>query len=340
MKSYRNSEINKIFKPNLIRLFNLTGKPVIIFAHSLGNLNIQYQLSKLPVDFKKKYIKLWMAVAPPFLGAMQSTKSMIGGDDEYFFLGEIGFHFKASATSLGSMGSMYEIMLRNMYSMYQNEPWFEWVQKRLDYEQGKRSKEDSGMLFWPSIEEHCTSKSFTNRDSKCFSGLDDMRTRPSVVVDNKNYFLDDNRSLISDWPLNEFSLKYYDVHQDKEYEKMTNPEVPVVLIFSKAGRTIKQTLYEGKISDYTSKNQYPKAKDVMGYGDGTVQTNSALIPAIKWAYEFQNKETYGNKGLNYKVSKIMIILYELLIKYVLPKLIMISVISRDVVKFKFLIFKN
>ena len=243
-----------------------------------------------------------MAVTPPFLGSLQATKTILGGDNEFYYLGAIGFHFQANADSLGSMGTMYELMLKNMYSKYQNEPWFEWISKRLDYEQGKRTKEDSGMLFWPSIEETCTAKSFTNRDHKCYTGLDDMRKRPSVIVNHKEYFLDDNRSLVSDWPLKPFSLNYYDAHQDEEYEKLVNPGVPVVLVFSKANDTIKQSTYEGKITDYTDKGMYPKVKDIFGYGDGTVQANSALVPSIKWAFEFHHKELYGSKGLSYKVG--------------------------------------
>ena len=47
IKSYRNNELKKIFVPNLERMYNLVGKKVVLFAHSLGNLNILHQMSLL-----------------------------------------------------------------------------------------------------------------------------------------------------------------------------------------------------------------------------------------------------------------------------------------------------
>lgn len=305
--SYRNNELRNIFKENIERIFSLTGKKVTFFGHSLGNLNILHQLSLLSQDFKDKHIKAWIATTPPFLGAMEATMSILGGDDMYYFLNIIGFHFKASALSLGSFPSMYEILQKNMYKMFQDEPWFEWVQKRLDYELGKRPHEDSGMLFWPSVDEKCTPDSFANIDTRCFSGLDDMRKRPSVVVEDGNlqYFLNDNLRLIKDWPLLDHSEDFYKMFNDPEFTKLKNPGVPVLLIFSKSVDTVAQVHYEGKISDYTQKNEYPKNNITMGYGDGTVGTNSELFPAIKWGYQFEHKDEMGDAGKHFKVSAVL-----------------------------------
>ena len=304
IKSYRSNELSKIFVPNLERLYNLTGKKVTIMAHSLGNLNTLYQLSLMTQEYKDKYIKVWFSANAPFLGAMQATKCILGGDDEYFFLGKIGFHFDASARSLGSFPVMYELLQTEMYSIYKDEPWFDWIQKRLDYEAGKIPFEQSGMMFWPSIKENCTPDSFVGKDQRCFSGLYDTRNRPSVTVKDENlqYFLDDNEKLIKDWPLLEYSLRYYKMFNDDEFRKLKNPGVPVLLLYSKSNDTIAQTNYKGKITDYTSKGEYPEAEDIMGYGDGTVQSNSKLFPAIKWAYQFTHKDEIKDDEVSYKVK--------------------------------------
>ena len=304
VKSYRNNELKRIFTPNLERLYNITGKKVTIFAHSLGNLNILHQLNGLPQDYKDKHIKVWVAATPPFLGAMQATKCVLGGDDEYFYFHSIGFHFEGSSKSVGSFPVMFELFQKNMYKMYQNEEWFEWIQKRLDYENGKIKFEDSGMTFWPKITEECTPNTFTNITPKCTSGLFDLRERPSVTVehDNKKYYLDDPFEVVKDWPLHEFSVDYFKMFFDEEFFKLANPGVPVLLIYSKSNDTIAQSNYKGKISDYTEQNTYPPADDVMGYGDGTVGSNSPLFPGIKWAYQFENKEKYGDEGKDFKVS--------------------------------------
>jgi hypothetical protein len=305
IKSYRNNELKKTFVPNLERISKLTGKKVIIFAHSYGNLNVLHQLSLLEQSYKDKYIKNWIAATPPWLGAMQATKCVLGGDDEYFYLKFIGFHFDASSKSLGSFPCMYEMMQRNMYSIYENEPWFKWIQKRLDYEAGKIPFKDSEMLFWPTIGESCTPESFTGKSTKCFSGLDDLRKRPSITVEDGDheYYLDDNLKLVKDWPLLEKSVDYFKMFDDTNFRKLKNPGVPLLLIFSKSNDTIVQTNYKGKITDYTKNDKYPKATDVMGFGDGTVGTNSKLFPAIKWAYEFENKDSLGDQAKDYKVKK-------------------------------------
>lgn len=301
--SYRRNELAGVFSQNIERVSKLTGKKVIVFGHSLGNLNTLFQFSQMQQEFKDKYIKAWIAATPPFLGAMQATKSILGGDDEYFFLKFIGFHFEASALSLGTFPVMYELMQKNMYTIYQNEPWFEWIQKRLDYEIGRRPFEDSGMSFWPGIDENCTPSSFTDIDTACYSGLDDLRKRPSVVVEDGNlqYFLNNNLKLVEDWPLLENTVEYFKMYEDPKYLELKNPGVPVLLVFSKSSDTIAQIHYKGKISDYTDKNEFPKANDSMGYGDGTVGTSSSLFPAIKWAYEFTHKDTLGPDAKSFKV---------------------------------------
>jgi hypothetical protein len=255
-------------------------------------------------EYKDKYIKLWVSAAPPLLGAMSALKSILGGNEDYFFLKMMGLHFTGSYKSVGSFPSMFELSQRNMYKMYENEPWFKWIQGRLDYEKGKVPFEKSGMLFWPKIEEKCTPKSFENIPTSCVSGLSDLRLRPSVTVDNQKnkYFLNDPKNVIEDWPLHKFSLDYIKMFHDSEFYKLKNPGVPTVILYSKSVKTVEQTHYTEKITDHTKDKKFPPSEDVMGYGDGTVGTNSKLFPGIKWAYELENKESYGSEAKNFKVS--------------------------------------
>lgn len=296
-RSYRNNALNETFKSNLERMFNLTGKRVVIAAHSLGNLNTLYQLNKLSPEFKQKHVKLWIAIAPPFLGAMKAMQDVLGGEDMYYFMKTIGFHFKASAECMSTFPVMYELALKNMYSMYKEEPWFQWVITRLQYEKGLIPAEESGLKFWPQIDEECTPKNFKNFSSNCVSGLEDMRENASIVIDGKDYFLKDLKQLYEDWPLKDFTPDYFERFNDSEFLKLKNPEVPITLVFGKAMGTPNKVIYEGKITDFTDKGQYPQYNTVDGHGDQRVSTNSALIPGIKWAYEYENRE----EGSNIKV---------------------------------------
>lgn len=302
IKSFQNNELKSYFASNLKRMYELTGNQVSIIAHSFGNLNTSYQLSLLSQEFKDKYIKAWISVAPPLLGAMTATQSVLGGLEEYQ-KSIFGLKYPAASQALGSFPSMYELMQVNMYTIYQNEPWFQWVKKRLQYENNEIPFEESGMLFWPKINEKCTPSSFKLISPNCHSGLVDMRKEPSITVENGKvkYFLDDNEKLISDLPMLETSLDFFRMFNNDDFRKLRNPGVPVQMIYSKSTRTISKIKYKNKMTDYTKKGEYPEVDYSYNFGDGTVGSNSSLFPAIKWAYQFNHKHEISEKDVDYKV---------------------------------------
>lgn len=299
--SYRNNELRHTFKPNIERLNKLTGKRVIIMGHSLGNTSIKYQLSLLDQEFKDTHVKQWISVAPTLYGAMQATKVMIGGDDEYFFLNSLGFRMEASVRSFGSFPSLFELIARNMYAAHSDEPWFKWVLDQLKYENGEITKAEAGMYFWPEKDKLCTPDSFVDIPQKCISGLKDMRKSPSMEIEGKSFYFDNNEELIGQFELKDYSLDYFKFFKDKEFAKMENPGVPVFLVYSKSSLTESEIKYQGKISDYTDKNEFPKYEVVHGFGDATVAVNSSVIPGIKWSYEYQNRDPNDPKAKNLKV---------------------------------------
>jgi hypothetical protein len=128
-KSYRTNTINKIFKKNLKRMKELTGKKVIILTHSFGGVNAQYQLSKMSQEDKDKYIAFWIAQAPPFLGALKVTRILLSGLKEFYFQ-IFGFRFKASTKVTSSHPVYYELLYKNPYVIYKDHAWFDWVKQR------------------------------------------------------------------------------------------------------------------------------------------------------------------------------------------------------------------
>lgn len=288
-QSISNNELNYLFSSNLKRIYEITGKKVVILGHSLGNLNILHQLNLLDQSVKDSQIKNWVAIAPPLFGAMESTKILLGGDDAHHYLHYFGLKFSASAYSLGSSACIYELALKNMYKMFEGQQWFDWVEKRLQYENGEIPHSQSGMLFWPSLKQSCSPDTFTFFDKRCFSGLEDMRKRPSVIVDKKKYYLDNNHKLMSDWPLLDYSADYMKTFKNEEFNQMTNPGVQTFVLFLRTFKTINQIEYPEPITKYTKNNEFPLYSTNYSYGDGRVPTNSYLIPFIKWAYEFENQ---------------------------------------------------
>lgn len=69
----------------------------------MGNLNILYNLHHLDKNFKKKYVRNYMAIAPPFLGSYKSVKMLLSNDDEFSLLGGLfKFRYEALAKVLAN----------------------------------------------------------------------------------------------------------------------------------------------------------------------------------------------------------------------------------------------
>ena len=60
--SYTNNEFRLNFDTVLKWLYNLTGKRVTLVAHSMGNLNVLYNVGKMSKEDKDKYISNYIAL--------------------------------------------------------------------------------------------------------------------------------------------------------------------------------------------------------------------------------------------------------------------------------------
>lgn len=256
---------------------------MIIVGHSLGNINIKHQLDKMTQNEKDVYIENWLALTPPFMGSLNANKGIIEGNSNFYFGGVFGFHFSPSHKSLSTFAVEYELFLKNMYEMYKQEEWFQWVTQRIAYENGEINQ--SPLNFWPSINETCLPK-FKNVNRKCFTGLENIQNKPSIVVGHHKYYLNDMNEIINKWTLQDVVVENNKIFADPNRFKLKNPGVPLVVVYSRANPTISQMIYPQDILKYISQDKYPPVQDFKSVGDGTVSPNSALIPAIKWAFEF------------------------------------------------------
>ena len=288
-KSYRNSEIEVFFFDNLKRLFDFTRKKVVVIGHSLGNMHIYYNLKQLEQGVKDKFIKNWIAIAPPFLGSLLVNKNFLGGDDSLIIVKDIvGLHFKAASIASNILGG-YELRAKDPFSLYKNEKWFQDIKKRSLYEEGKVDYRNSGFDFLPKIEDNCSN--FENY-SDCKMGLYDISKNFTFQILNKNYTLENDYLLFSKWNLTENSEVFYNITKDKELEELKNPGVPLITMILRSGKTIKQLIYNYNITEYTKKDLYAEPNEIIyGNGDDTVPSYSSLIPVLKWSKEFEKKNS-------------------------------------------------
>ena len=73
----------------------LTGKKVVLVAHSLGNLATHSILTKMSTIQKDELIAHWLALGPPFRGAAKVSEVLIGGNKDFVFPMGFGIHFPA-----------------------------------------------------------------------------------------------------------------------------------------------------------------------------------------------------------------------------------------------------
>ena len=90
--------------------------------------------------------------------------------------------------------------------------------------------------------------------------------------------------------------------EGKGLNNFTNPEVPITIIYGSHIKTNKKVSYSKHTRDHFIKTQnfYFPEKTESSIGDGTVNAYSAILPGLKWAYEFEN---YKDK--NYKPVKLI-----------------------------------
>ena len=70
-------------------MYNLTGKKVVIVAHSYGNVNTHFQLTEENKDLKEM-IGHFVSIAPPYFGSLKTD----------YLLGRGGTEFKKSIIGL------------------------------------------------------------------------------------------------------------------------------------------------------------------------------------------------------------------------------------------------
>ena len=290
--SYKKNEFLHNFKNNVKRLNDLTGKKITILAHSMGNLNVLHNLSKMTKAEKKALIFNWISIGPPFLGTAKTQKTLISGNGDYITLGGyFGFHFDAFAKTTTNQMSLYELSAKDPFALYSGQQWFDKIKQRIKYENEFPNIpfENSGISFWPPKDAVCHEAGKEALNVGCTIDVFDTTNEPMMQIGNQTYTIKDTTKLLEDFHLNPRSSLLNEKLNTDDLTS-TNPEVPVILIYTASIMTPKFFQFASNFKDAVNRKIYPKTTNIKyTSGDMTVPTYSALLPALKWAIEFQDK---------------------------------------------------
>ena len=135
------------------RTYELTGKPVVIIAHSFGNLVTLDALNKQKDDkgFTSK-IKKWISLAPPFAGASKATEYFLNGMDDFnrelgFIKGYLWFERFGQKIMMKSIPTIYELKPFSVFAdLFEDEKYKEFaeaIRERITLEKNCRDTQCS-----------------------------------------------------------------------------------------------------------------------------------------------------------------------------------------------------
>jgi len=235
-------------KYHIENMYNLTGKPVIIIAHSFGNLVTLNTLTK-DASLKDK-IKKWIAIAPPFAGATKAIDNFLHGIEDFdtdvipsFARSE--FHKFGQFMMLKSIPTVYELKPNlNIYNQIQSPEYLDFkeaIKKRIDLEKkcekgectDETKKMDSSLFdqyfkdYFPSLTRaECAYESSINGkgealSQKCMTGIFNFLDYPTIIKIKQNNNLNETKIDIEDYKGKTGSNYYYLANCEEKHKSNT-----------------------------------------------------------------------------------------------------------------------
>jgi hypothetical protein len=299
--SISDNQVSQKFLGIVNRLNAITGKKVNIVAHSFGNVNTLHNLWKMSQEQKDRMINKYFAIAPPWLGSPTTAAMMLGGSSNYHFKG-MGLNFDSFKKTLATFPGVFDLMPRNVWPNFKDTLWMRSVKNRVFQERGECDfqpidpEDDIVNKIFPPTTDTCYDNDWATRKGDCTSGLTEYFALGKV-----------NGTMMTTGNLDEIFTKYsyndnagdlFNASHPESYDRLVNPGVPVVVIYTNFLTTGNDFVYNDNPKPKTQvdgSNFVEPDKVDMDFGDTSVLTTSSLLPGIKWAFEFDKKSVPGAK---------------------------------------------
>lgn len=303
-QSYQMNNLSKKMMSTVKNMKDLTGKKVVMIAHSLGNLNMYYNLMRIPTKTRQKYVERVVSIAPPFLGSVKVLQDFSFGTAEYFKW-NLGIDFEHFGKVVGGLQSMYEQLPTDTYWKHHDKEWIKQILRRKDYEnlgnvQNATSwyneTDSKPFPFQPNRSEICNNitggsdgKNVTqNSTHSCRLDLFDYKT--FIEINGTQYGTNNLTDFFQDHGITKDGGDLYDWTRNKGlFSDFVNPEIEWTVIFASHMDTLKWAKYNNDLP--LDNHNFIDPDEVMNtYGDSTVSTISSTTAFLKWAWEFDNKK--------------------------------------------------
>lgn len=287
-KDINREELRNRYVGILEDLYEATGKPVNIVAHSLGNYVTLNMLWNMPQKQKDRLISKYYSMASPFGGSPESNEYYFGSTDFYnynFKIVDLGLNFKMVQETILKFPSVYQLTVKPIYEKNKDEPWMKRIAERIQEEKiGIANQKNDFLRVLPDFSEICQF-GFSESERGCKLGLRDFwkigEVEGKEVTPNTFTNLLEQYTFIPESPL------VYESVRDPRFEEIKNPGVEVVAIFGNHLDSYSYFSFDNDPKEETLKGNFGFPNVTRTRGDGTVGATNSLLPAFKWMYDFE-----------------------------------------------------
>lgn len=183
--------------------------------------------------------------------------------------------------------SLFTKITNGLTGFCKGEPLFS--NSRLEYEKGEIPYSGKAVTLFPELGKKCIPEGFLPKKKTCLSGLYKIADDWLVKIQEETYNLADYSRLFLRHQITGKEPKLYKFYNDPHRLRLTNPGVTVMIMYSKNTSTTSQIIYKEDLQPYIDQAEFPPDTQIYNFGDVTVPSNSALIPGIKWAFDFEHQ---------------------------------------------------
>ena len=295
-KSFLQNEVSQKLEQMVDVMHAIAGKKVSIAAHSFGNMNVLNVLSRMSQQKKDQKLQRYFALGAPFLGSPTTFGLMIGGDSRYSFEG-IGISFWVLKKTMATFPATFDLMPRSTWRLFRDQPWLKSAENRIAREHGQpplhavAPQDDIVAQIYPPETSACFAGDWTGRTGQCLSGMQEFLS--FGAVNGEEVTVDNLQEMLRKYSFNEDASLLFDGDRRRaDYDQMRNPGVETVAIFSNIlSSPLKYTWHaDPKTLTTQDRSDFVLASDIVyATGDKSVLSASTLLPAFKWAHEFEKK---------------------------------------------------